>query len=867
MPKKKTSTLSKTKKSTTTKKTASKKKTSSPISVPKKKTSRKQKKQGVQISIHKNESSLSQTQITPARKPQPSQHILDLKKHSVHKEIASHNEDRFVDSLKAKARHTFVETQFAWEKKTQQALRKLPQKGYTTPAIRTQEALQQKNTEVLSVFIEGQDLLQETLQRHAQPQKKQKTYTFPKLQIPTVAFSLPKLTLPRPNFTFTYILTPYARRAVATFVLASFVLVSPLLAHDYYQKLLNTKGQVLGVTYDGINHLKTSSTITQLEDYASAQEELLAARTSFEQAHSELTSLNPLVKAIIAVLPQDKEYATAQHLLTIAQLGSQLAYDIVAAFDNNDSGSLPEKVSQLLAILTEKENDLTAITSLLKDIDINALPQEYREQFSQVMGLLPMLETNVHALIQQSELILTLVGHEQMQRYLIVFQNNNELRPTGGFIGSYAEITVDEGEIISMHVPQGGSYDLQGSLDVNTQSPRPLSVVNPKFEFQDGNFFTHFPDSAEQLEWLYQHSGKATVDGVIAINAEFIQELLQITGPIWLEEYNQDITYENFVDVAQYEAEIGQDKENNTPKRLITTLTPKVVDRLMHLEDVSLSRLFKVLLKNLDTRNILVHFNDQSLQKAASAHRWTGELLTTQGDYLQLVTTNVAGGKSDAFIEDDIFVDTTIHDSGEVTQTVILTRKHTGSTDDPLGGVKHNDFLRVYVPLGATLLSAEGFEPLPQDVYRSNPDGEVIDLLKVWESSQTTVANGVWKYQERDKTVFAQWVQTDVGETQVVRLTYTLPFTVNASEKSRPTSWFELLAQEISPQTRSFDTYSLLVQKQSGKNARYSFKITTPQDSDYVWAYPSAMNISPSQFTLLDHALNEDMFIGIVLEK
>ena len=131
------------------------------------------------------------------------------------------------------------------------------------------------------------------------------------------------------------------------------------------------------------------------------------------------------------------------------------------------------------------------------------IPFEYREEFSRMRGALHTLSGNMKDITDLGDGILRIFAKDQLRRYLVVFQNNTELRATGGFIGSFALVDFANGKIKHIEIPTGGPYDLAGSLRETVMSPQPLHIVNPIWQFQDANWFPDFPTSAKKIMWFY----------------------------------------------------------------------------------------------------------------------------------------------------------------------------------------------------------------------------------------------------------------------------------------------------------------------------------------------------------------------------
>jgi len=239
--------------------------------------------------------------------------------------------------------------------------------------------------------------------------------------------------------------------------------------------------------------------------------------------------------------------------------------------------------------------------------------------------------------------------------------------------------------------------------------------------------------------------------------------------------------------------------------------------------------------------------------------------LKTKGDYLNIVSTNVAGGKTNKFLHDKVAVNVQLNEDGSSTNTITLTRTHNGPLNHPLYGVKNNDYLRFYLPLGATFISAQGFEALPETAFRtaSYQTQKDADLGLMQNTTSRDQSSGTEIFQEGDRTVMANWMQVDIGETKTVSLSYKVPGKVIKNENP---DWLSFLRKEVSQSSQS-QPYSLLIQKQSGKeNQTYNVNINGSVNSNIAWSYPAASRIDDDQISLSQYPLNHTLFIGALFQ-
>ena len=143
-------------------------------------------------------------------------------------------------------------------------------------------------------------------------------------------------------------------------------------------------------------------------------------------------------------------------------------------------------------------------------------------------------------------------------KYLVLFQNNAELRSSGGFIGSYAVVDVSNLAIKNISFNTNIlALDRQFTDKNFVQAPAPLAkfLKNQSWQLRDSNYDASFPEASQDILNFYSRETGDSVDGVIALNAQVIVDLLKLTGPIKLDQYNLTVTADNFYDVTQFQVE------------------------------------------------------------------------------------------------------------------------------------------------------------------------------------------------------------------------------------------------------------------------------------------------------------------------
>jgi hypothetical protein len=510
-----------------------------------------------------------------------------------------------------------------------------------------------------------------------------------------------------------------------------------------------------------------------------------------------------------------------------------------------------------------------------------------------------MLVNNLAGFVSAGDKLKEVLGLSRDKRYLLVFQNNAEMRASGGFLGSYALVDLRAGKIRNLEVPGGGSYDTEaGMRNFRVVAPEPLWLVNPLWHFWDANWWPDWPTTAKNLMWFYEHSDGPSVDGVIGLTPTVVEGLLEITGPIDLsQEYGLVIDADNFWTTVQTVVEqknlVQTNPEavaglratsapvtvslplqqglavnsDNKPKKIIGDLMAKILETLpAKLSKDNLLKIIMLFEKNMSEKQILFYFTDPDLQAEMVDRNFAGEMRTADRDYLMVVNTNIAGQKSDRLMEESISHDSQIAADGSIINTVTITRTHAGVKNEALTGVRNVDWLRVYVPGGSELLSASGFIAPDAEYFDEQPEpswtrSPLLDnerAAKIDPISQTKI------YAEQDKTVFANWVMVDPGETAVITLKYRLPF--NFLETPRDDSWLARVNRWLNSAQADLVPYSLLVQKQPGaKASQFTSRLSLPVGFRIFWRHPD--DLQGKNGWAISDQLNADKYWSVLLEK
>lgn len=444
-----------------------------------------------------------------------------------------------------------------------------------------------------------------------------------------------------------------------------------------------------------------------------------------------------------------------------------------------------------------------------------------------------------HAAYDFLAAILDILSSKEPVHILILFQNPSEMRPSGGFIGSYAVLTVKDGAMGGLDVRD--IYDPDGWVVEKIIPPRPLQVTTINWEARDANWFLDFRTSAEKVisrlqnSLFYKEKGIAFA-GAIAINTDVLKSLLQLTGPIYLPEYDLSITYENFLEEVQYEIEAGRNKKKNQPKKILSDITPKLLSHLGELYTQDKDRLIRVLGEHLTVKDIQIYFKEKKLEQFMEKYGVAGAVFEIpqnwNGDYLAVVNANIAGGKTDAYMEQGIFLDSVIDEEGRVSNVVKIERDHRGGETPYFWyNVTNKSYIRILTPPNTQLTEINGEtkrtvqSPINYNASSYTTDQDVALLER----------EGI----EHGKNMLAAWSYVNPGETREIAFSYKRDFVIEPKSGAK---------------------YQFVFDKQSGVKGGISYTVQAPpgfrwrESESPIFEYK---NESPPARIIIDLTLEE----------
>ncbi len=398
-----------------------------------------------------------------------------------------------------------------------------------------------------------------------------------------------------------------------------------------------------------------------------------------------------------------------------------------------------EKVSPQLQ---EIGKHLEVAKSKMNEIDPARYPEEYqgvavRQQLQNARLLLDQAATLTNDARPLLESAPYMLGMKSPRKYLVIMQNDAELRPTGGFMTAFAIIQVSKGKISILE--SDDIYALDAKFTKKITAPQPILKYLPKVPYwnlRDMNLSPDFKVSMDTFYPNYLSTKYPKVDGIITLNTQVLVDILKIIGKIGVPGYgNFSADTDPVCNCPQvfYALELYADVEGpvvwdsisgriiaapenyGQRKSFIGPMMYSVLSNVMAQPKAKMGDLFKMGLNLIAEKHVQFYLLDEEAQKAVESFNMAGRVRDYAGDYLQVVDTNFAGAKTNTWVTYSADFDVEVGGDGKVTNTLTLTYKNPQAyfvdkkTNLKLNGIFRN-WLRVYLPEGSTLIEAKGFE-------------------------------------------------------------------------------------------------------------------------------------------------------------
>jgi hypothetical protein len=540
----------------------------------------------------------------------------------------------------------------------------------------------------------------------------------------------------------------------------------------------------------------------------------------------------PVIGDDVAAIPHTLEMADA--LLNAAQVLNEAFAPLLDLMAEGTASQ--DRLAVIGEVLADAEKPLAEARREVESAqrardqigDLTGLVGPLRDAITQVDPLLPLLDQGLSGL----EVVPTMLGMDEPHHILILLQNADEMRATGGFITSTIYVVMDEGQITELTALSSDSEEIDHYEDlwryyVQYLPPDPMywHMQLSVWLFRDANWSPDFPTSAAKAIDYYTFGREVPVDTVVAMSQYTIRDFMAPVGPIALED-DTVIDADNFLGFLQESWLTYRDEQGyEARKQFIPDLAPKFLESFLRVESAggALNRWGAV--QAVAARgDLLIYSTDASIQVVVERLGWDGAVPTRQGDYLYVVDSNLSYNKTNVNVDRRMDYHISLTTLDDPFAVLDLEYRHRGTPEPTEEGICapratidystltnecHADYLRLYLPDETDMLHSPWFEIPLSYGYR-------------WVSEPETAGRVMPLFDEREKEVYGGLMLLPPGETTSASFIYRLP----------PET-------VLSPYPDGAVAYTLLVQKQPGPWA-YPLTVTIdlPPDAEVLSVTP-----------------------------
>jgi hypothetical protein len=448
--------------------------------------------------------------------------------------------------------------------------------------------------------------------------------------------------------------------------------------------------------------------------------------------------------------------------------GEKTAQERIDFVISSIPGIIP-KTDEISKKFAEAEKELSNINPDRYPEKIKNIP--VREKLRSILDLFKKVSSYISDSKPLLESMPYLLGIDSDRNYLVLFQNDKELRATGGFLTAYSVMKVSKAKFEP--VSSDDIYNLDARYKPVLPAPTAIVdlikgpyVLSQNIRLRDLNFNPDFKVSMDLFTQESKKVGLKNIDGIIAVDTGLLVNLLDALGEIGVPGFgNFSTKIEPKCNCPQviYELESFADVEgpiiwdpitgkiilrpanSDNRKKIIGPLMNSILANAFGQPKDKIPKLMDSIFKSVMEKHVLFYLYDEKAQSAVEGFGIAGRIENYDGDYLHINDSNLGGRKSNLYVKQEVDQEIIVTKDGSIEKTVTITYKNPEKYDGWLNSVLPN-WVRVYVPKGSTLIAVDGLE-------------------KKYDS-----------YEELGKTVFSGYFKLRPEGVSKVTFKYSLPF-------------------------------------------------------------------------------------------
>lgn len=628
------------------------------------------------------------------------------------------------------------------------------------------------------------------------------------------------------------------------------ILVFLFITINIYYQGRDLKNDLLTSIKGGFNNILMAKDHIVSNDFSGAKTNFYDAISSFQEAENKIKFLK---RNLADNYSKDSANKMIDGVFVSGNLLAEAGLNFTKAIENikflsahtfNEAGpSLTEGYRVNLNLITDGKLKIIEAQKKIQDIPRSLIPGDYLSLMDDAQQKITKAVNLIEEAEKKFPIFLTLLGDKLPQRYLVLFQNIDEKRPTGGFIGSFAIIDINDGYVTKFDIHD--VYDFDGRFHDYIEPPQELQSLTKTWRLRDSNYSPDFAVSAAKAEWFLQKEGGPSADHVIAIDQTLLVDIIEATGDLNLPGVSRPVSAADLNFLLSYIVE-SKIEGATTPKKILKDLKPAIIEKIKNPQN--LAKIAPILIKGIREKHIQMWSKNPEVQEFFEQYKLAGRIYQNKPreDYLNVIDINVGGNKSDKYIERKIEHITFINREGKITNNLIITKTHTFTADQ--------------IEVWQNTLRKYGFNQLADNVNSilGNSDNLSIEKVYLPSGSKLITIEGVdgqdentiieAKYDSKlDKTYLTFKMKVAKGEQSAVSLTYTLPYDLKLN---------------------NFDDYFLYYQNQAANPTDFTKQIILDQSLTVHKTFPEEFKMTKDKHSIINFqkTVTSDFHLSAAIE-
>lgn len=534
---------------------------------------------------------------------------------------------------------------------------------------------------------------------------------------------------------------------VSVFLVAGFFFLLPFISTLFFS--------VTGLLY--INNLKTD---LQNQNLTGAKNDAFAANVLLKGA--KISSL--LLKKEATVFGKENQLSSFS---TKLDQGIEISYGASTLLGSID------KLNNLISGGSQSRTDFANVSQNFKSALV--IYQKQKEAGNIPKSLDAKLNDLISIVATTIDLWPQILGFDKPKNYLVLFQNNTELRPGGGFIGSYGILSIDKSKVKSFKIYD--VYDADGQLKDHVEPPFAIRryLKSTNWYLRDSNFDVDFSKDAVASSVFLNSEMHQSIDGVIGVDLSFVKNLLGAIGPVEVTDYKETVTSDNLFKVVNAHVKDKFFPGSTQKKDFLTALYSSIQAKLSDKNKSLYLNLLSSISNSVYEKHIVFAFNNISLQSVFSINGWGSTLIDNRkssknhiNDFIGINEANLGANKVNYYITRSVSQITSVGKDGSIKENLKINFKN--SADKSLGkdGL-YKSYVRIITPLG-TKINSISIDGVEQKIVSAIKDPNV------YESKNFVPPTGfeIESNNESNKAIFGFLNLVEPGSLKSIEISYTL---------------------------------------------------------------------------------------------